>query len=540
MRRGVRPVFPALSWLVALLAAAPLALAAQHPLVGLPLTDPAYVQLDGLMRQGCAEARVSQFRPFFVGDIRAALRAAAGDSSCAGVLLTALQARFPADSAPRDTSRSRLSFGAAATVQATGLRNGEFRPLWRDVRPTAEGDPPVVGIGRIRLTYDGGPHVLLVTEAFGETDTRNDPHTRESPLRSTSGVVGFQDAYISAQAGKLIVSLGRAREAWLGDGQESLVLSANGPAFDRLLLSLRFSKFELRAFASTINDVVLDSNTDVLPAGSPPQRWHRFAFGHGLTYHPTKKIELTLGETAVVQRQGFTVDLAYLNPLMIYQTTQHDTSQNGAGDANLTGFLAVRATAGRATFSGTWLVDDIQIDAKDRANYPNQFGWNLEGSYALPIRWPATLGVQYRRIDTFTYIGQLDYSKVFQNFDQPLGSELGPDADMVRGYGELWTSGRLRFVGGIARWRHGAYRLNDRPTQNRFGHADDPFPDTTAGRPDPQRAWIGDLSAEWLDGVVPITARVEVARITNVNNAPAPAKNFARLQLIASYRFRYP
>ena len=138
-----------------------------------------------------------------------------------------------------------------------------------------------MGIGRIRLTYDGGPHVLLVTEAFGETDVRNDPHIRESPFRNTSGVVGFQDAYISAEVGKLIVSLGRAREAWLGDGEESLVLSANGPAFDRLLLALRFSKFELRAFAATINDVVLDSTRDVLPAGVAQQRWHRFAFGHG-------------------------------------------------------------------------------------------------------------------------------------------------------------------------------------------------------------------------------------------------------------------
>jgi hypothetical protein len=31
-----------------------------------------------------------------------------------------------------------------------------------------------------------------------------------------------------------------------------------------------------------------------------------------------------------------------------------------------------------------------------------------------------------------------------------------------------------------------------------------------------------------------------VARITNVNNVPTPAKNLGRLQLIASYRFRYP
>jgi hypothetical protein len=519
---------------------APAPALAQHALVGLPLTDPAYTQLDGLMRQGCAAARVSQFRPYFVGDIRKAIKEAESDSSCTGKLLTALRARFPADTAPRDTSRSRLSFGAAATLQGTGLKNGTFYPLWEDVRPKSEGEPAIVGIGRIRLTYDGGPHVLLLSEAFGETDVRNDPHIRESPFRNTSGVVGFQDAYISAEVGKLIVSLGRAREAWLGEGEESLVLSANGPAFDRLLLALRFSKFELRAFAATINDVVLDSTRDVLPAGVSQQRWHRFAFGHGLTYRPTKKIELTLGETAVVQRQGFTVDLAYLNPLMIYQTTQHDTSQSGAGDANLTGFFAARATVGRATLSGEFLVDDIQIDAKDRANYPNQLGWNVEAAYALPIIYVSSLGVQYRRIDTFTYIGQVDYSKVFQNFDAPLGSELGPDADMVRGYAEFWASGKLRFMGGVARWRHGAYRITDRPTLNRLGHADDPYPDTTADRPDPQRAWIGDLSAEWLDGIIPITARLEVARITNVNNVPTPAQNLARLQVIASYRFRYP
>ena len=521
--------------------AVPIAALAQHALVGLPLTDPAYVQLNGLMRQGCSEARVSQFRPFFVRDIRRAISAAEADSSCKGVLLSALRQRFPEDTAPRDSSRSRLSFGAEATLQGTGLKNGTFRPLWEDVRPTAEGEPALVGVGRMRLTYDGGPHLLLMTEAFGETDVRNDPTIRESPFRSTSGVVGFQDAYITTEVSKLIISLGRAREAWLGDGDESLVLSANGPAYDRLLLALRFSKFELRAFAATINDVVLDSNTDVLPAGISQQRWHRFAFGHGLTYHPTKKIELTIGETAVVQRQGFTVELAYLNPLMIYQTTQHDTSQNGAGDANLTGFFAARATIGHATLSGEVLVDDIQIDAKDRANYPNQLGWNLEAAYALPfVVRPTSLGVQYRRIDSFTYIGQVDYSKVFQNFDAPLGSELGPDADMIRGYGELWTSGRLRFVGGIARWRHGAYRITDRPTINRVGHANDPYPDTTADRPDPQTAWIGDISAEWLDGLIPITAKLELARITDVNNVPTPAKNFGRLQVTASYRFRYP
>ena len=197
-----RPAALALALALVLTAAAPDSALAQHALVGLPLTDPAYTQLDGLMRQGCAAARVSQFRPFFVGDIRKALQQAERDSSCSGTLLRALRVRFPADTAPRDSARSRLSFGAAATLQGTGLKNGTFHPLWQDIRPTDQGEPAAVGIARVRLTYDGGPHVLLVTEAFGQTDVRNDPHIRESPFRNTSGVVGFQDAYISAEVGR--------------------------------------------------------------------------------------------------------------------------------------------------------------------------------------------------------------------------------------------------------------------------------------------------------------------------------------------------
>ena len=54
-----RPAALALALALVLTAAAPASALAQHALVGLPLTDPAYTQLDGLMRQGCAAARVS-------------------------------------------------------------------------------------------------------------------------------------------------------------------------------------------------------------------------------------------------------------------------------------------------------------------------------------------------------------------------------------------------------------------------------------------------------------------------------------------------
>ena len=54
------------------------------------------------------------------------------------------------------------------------------------------------------------------------------------------------------------------------------------------------------------------------------------------------------------------------------------------------------------------------------------------------------------------------------------------------------------------------------------------IPDVTDDRPDVQNAWIGDASAEWLDGIIPITAKIELARITNINNVATPAKTLAR------------
>jgi hypothetical protein len=44
---------------------------------------------------------------------------------------------------------------------------------------------------------------------------------------------------------------------------------------------------------------------------------------------------------------------------------------------NLTAFGSVRASVGRASLQGELLVDDIQIDSKDRKVFPDQLAWNV-------------------------------------------------------------------------------------------------------------------------------------------------------------------
>lgn len=529
--------------------------AAQHPLMTLPLDDPAYQQLSALVRVGCGEARVSAFRPFTIEQIRGALSSARTNSRCAGVVLDELVARFLvaprggeslADGAtmPSAGDTTGFTFGAALRLRGTALRNGELQPIWRDIRPTSEGDPPVVARADLRLSWSGGSRIMAVVDAYGQTDRRNDPAIRARRFRSTSGVIDFAEAYASAKLGPVVISLGRGREAWLGDAgdpAESLMLSANGPPLDRILLDAEWTRFQFRALVGSLDDVVLTPARDALPEGTTEQRWHRMLVAHALTFRPSSTLELTIGETGIIPRQGGGIDLAFANPLMIYQVTQNDGSPNArrAGGVNLTAFGSARLNVGRASLQGELVVDDIQIDSDDRKVFPDQLAWSVAGSVALPVSLPASVALRYTRTGSFTYLSW-SYANGWQHYDHPIGSELGPDADMARLSGEVWPSGKLRLSGGVSRWRRGANRLNERPVPSRQGHSGDPFPSTTAARPEVQRAWGLDVGVQWLGAILPVTLKLEGARVENVANLATASRTFGRASLSAAYRFRYP
>ena len=518
---------------------------AQHDLVTLPLGDPAYAQLEGLARQGCRRARVSPYRPYHVVAVRQALQTARGDERCAGPLLDALLARFAeAEAAAGEVAPDEraITFGAAATVRATGLNKGEIRPLWRDIRDKNDGDPEAVAIARARLTWNGGRRIVAVTEAYAQTNTRNDPRTRARPFRSTEGVLDFDDAYLNGSIGSLKLSLGRVREAWLGEGEESLILSAHGPAIDRVAASATWAqgKFEIRALFGSINDVVLRPEDNEVPVGSDPVRLHRMIAAHAITWRPTPVWEFTLGETAVLSRQGGGVDFSFVNPVMPFIVTEHDaTRENNPAGNNIVVFAGTRVAAGRAVITGELAIDDIQIDAEDRRRVPDQLAWRLKATYPLSLVVPTSLGVEYRRVDSYTYMRQF-YNEVYQQYDEPLGSELGPDADMIRGEGEVWGGSRLRLSAGLGRWRKGALRIDQRPGASAVGHAGEPYPSVSATRPEVQRAWLGDVTAEWLDAIIPLTFRAELARVDDVNNEVSAVTNYLRVHFAGSYRFRYP
>jgi hypothetical protein len=510
---------------------------AQFGLVTLPINDPAYVQLAALEHAGCAAARVSVDRPYQVRLIRAALAVARRQPGCAGPVLDALLERFAMH--PGDAG-SGFRAGGELSLQATGYHNGVFEPLWDNVRPSSEGDQSAVATLQGRLTWGDGDVAAIVADGYATTGYRNNPTITARVFRHTSGVVDFSEAYAAARAGVFTFSLGRAPEAWLGEGTNSQVLTANGPAYNRLAADFHTAHFEGRVIYGVLDNVVMDSAQDGWSSAYGHQTFYRYIAGHSITWRPSTSIELTVGETALLSRGLPTIDLLYVNPLIPYQISSKDTGRTGQDDRidNKTSFFGVRTRFDRVTAAVELLIDDIQIDPSARAKTPDQLGYVLSLSSPLPVKLPATVQLQYQRVDSYTYMREF-YTEVYQQYNVPLGSELGPDADILTIGGDVFTTGWIRLAADLGWWRRGLQRIYERPAQEATGHAGEPFPTNVAGQP-VQSAVLGDASIQFLTAVLPITAQITVARITNVNNLPSAATTYAQAQLYASYALHYP
>jgi hypothetical protein len=142
-------------------------------------------------------------------------------------------------------------------------------------------------------------------------------------------------------------------------------------------------------------------------------------------------------------------------------------------------------------------------------------------------------------VDSYAYMRDF-YTDVYQQYDKPLGSVLGPGADLLRLSGETWLGGATRLSAGLGRWRQGGLRIDQRPAQGPNDKAGLPFPATTVDRPEVQTALLADVRAERLRMPIPLSVQLQFARIENAANLSAAAALYVRAVVTGSYAFRYP
>lgn len=399
-------------------------------------------------------------RPWREGDFRTLLARADSvglreeDEVAAGAL-ELLDRAFPDEPAAGDD----VYFHNEVSLRVVGHvaeDDAAFDPPFLPVRfEEPDGDPPVPA-ARAVLQHD---FAVQFRDRFAlgwryaiDTDVTNDPtRFRQIEAREDKDY-GFAvlDAYATYHYGPLWVTAGRNELSLGQNGRSSSVyVSDSIPPLDQLRFNLgtravRFTGIIGRLSGDEQNRS-LDDQGETIPGSEPPppaerQEVDRILYVHRLDWQPVPALQVAISESALVTGIDRGLEARYANLLIPFFVTQEDEDEAGGldVDVNVNG-EAVLFTPWGGRFWLNVYAQELFVDADKRENIGNQLAYKLGGLLAgdavgLPT-W--TAGVEYTRVDVFTYLHRGLNTNATQ-FGAPLGSSLGPDADMS----QAWLSWR--------------------------------------------------------------------------------------------------
>jgi len=196
---------------------------------------------------------------------------------------------------------------------------------------------------------------------------------------------------------------------------------------------------------------------DTLPAGT---RVKRHLSGHRVRWQVNRSLAVGVMETIVYGGVDRGLEPEYMVPVSIFYAGQWNSTWN---DNTLMGLTAeFRLRKPDVEIYGELLVDDLQIDDDAPGDQePFQGGFLLGQRTYNPLGLDGgLLRVEWARVEPFTYNQQLPWNRyVFA--DQPIGFELGPDAQSLTLEFRHWVSEQLTWSVGFRREERGATRVTD-------------------------------------------------------------------------------
>jgi hypothetical protein len=364
--------------ITALGCAAPLA--AQRAL--LPLDDVAYTYIDALQSRGVLRELQIIERPYSVGAVRSAVRAASGSLRDAGSSRWLHAILDAADKyAPGITDADSGAFSAGLAGYAVAQSSGT-----RDLMQSDRRNALAPGF-TVRALLQSGPFTGAM-RVIADRRMRVDPEFLGRKDRVLSGRT--EDAYVGAESRYATLQVGRVGRSWALPGQLGLMLSNGAYTYDHLYLRLGGDKLHLSSVVARLDDERVNFATDTMA-----QRYfsaHRLGVKLG-------NVEAGLSESTIYGGVARGFQPALSNPVAPVFLTQY-----ADGDPINVGFGAdVLWRSPTGTMIGAQLfVDDFQIDRCELCGEPPGIASAITVD-GVPLAGGARGFASYTRVTSLTY-----------------------------------------------------------------------------------------------------------------------------------------
>ena len=347
-----------------LLALSALVAAAAQPARTVPVGDPLYDAVERLQRRGLLLELHPTALPYTEAEVRRALATvdSARVSPRAAEWLGLVRRQLTAAAPGPDRLGIRADLGVEP-VASTSARLDALRPL----RGTADAPSFRVGEGGFWTQADatvavGTGAVVAQLGVFHSLYANDDPDGFDVVNRA---MMRNQEAYVAYRGELADIALGSIGTHWGLAGHDALVVSDNPWPFDALHLRVGTPRVSVRSVVGQLDSARPDGTfRDEIgerpgdrPNGEP--RVDRYLAAHRFDWRPSRKVALTVLESAIYSGENADLSLGYLLPTQVFTFFVDNTPKNTENNGFVAGMLWAQWRAW--TLSGQVLIDDFDV-----------------------------------------------------------------------------------------------------------------------------------------------------------------------------------
>ena len=348
--------------LVRLIALALLALAAPaaaQPARTLPVGDPLYDAVERLQRRGHLLDLHPTALPYTEAEVSAALAALDGTTLDAreAEWVRLLRQRLPVAAPGPGEVAVRADIGVLPQF-STSARLDPLRPV-EGFRSIPVGDGAFYTQADAHVAVGAGP-VVAQLGVLHSLYANDDPDGFDVVNRA---MMRNDDAYLAYRGPLVDVALGRVATQWGRSGRDALLLSDNPRTFDAVHLRLGTQRLAVRSVLGQLDSTRPDGSfQDTIgerPGDRPNDepRIDRFFAAHRFDWRPSRRVALTVQESAVYSGANADPSLAYLLPTAVFSFLVDNTPKNVENNGAVGAMLWAQWRAW--TLHGEVFVDDV-------------------------------------------------------------------------------------------------------------------------------------------------------------------------------------
>jgi len=238
----------------------------------------------------------------------------------------------------------------------------------------------------------------------------------------------FSDGYLRYDGGIVTAQVGRERLLWGVGFDQKLVASHNVRTYDFIRVGARYKTFQYTfAHAWLLGEqssvqFILPGDTTIY---TEPANADKYFAAHRLEFSFPEVIDVGFQEIAIYSNRS--VDLAYLNPLILIESAQRS---RGERDNVYWAFDFETHFLSGLQLSGTLFFDDIHLPEFFEPRWYNRYAY--QGSVFLtdPLFLPnINLIVEYTRVEPFVFSHNRSRENTYSSLGAMLGPRIGPNAD---------------------------------------------------------------------------------------------------------------